>query len=105
MENVLFLVPFDFVHSVLRERAEKHFYPLILPLIHCVLQFHIFLQVDKNISRCSKISPFRILMFFKGVPIFHPLNPGATPWYFASSFREVSAKKILGGQRLVIMTS
>ena len=39
------------------KRVEKHFYPLILTLIHCVvavLQF--FLQVDENISRCSKIA-------------------------------------------------
>ena len=25
-------------------------------------------------------------MFFKGVAIFHPLHPGATPWYFASLY-------------------
>jgi len=24
-------------------------------------------------------------MFFKGVAFSHPLNPGATPWYFASN--------------------
>ena len=37
----------------------------------------------KNHFLCSKISPFWFF-YFKCVAISHPLNPGATPWYFAS---------------------
>ena len=43
--------------TLCRERAKKHFYPLIVTLFTVLLQFHNFFA-DENISRCSKITPF-----------------------------------------------
>ena len=66
------------------KRVKKHIYPLLLNLIHCVLQFHIFCKRTKIFLRAQKYPHFEFLMFFKGDAISHPLNPGATPWYFVS---------------------
>jgi len=76
--------PIDFIHSV-AQTSPKHFYSLILTLINCVVAVsHIFASAWKYFSVLKNIT---ILNFFKCVTISHPLNPGATPWYLASSIK------------------
>ena len=75
-------------HSILftlwLKRVEKHFYPLILTLIHCVVAVsHFFASGQKYFSVLKNITIW-ILKYFKCVAISHPLNPGATPWYVTS---------------------
>ena len=68
--------------TLCREPAKKHFYPLILTLFTVLLQFHNFFA-DENIGAQKYHFEF-LIVFFKCVAISHPLNPGATPWYFTS---------------------
>ena len=74
--------------------AEKHFYPLILTLFTVLLQFHnFFCERTKIFLGAQKYHHCEFLMFFKGDAISHPLNSGATPWYFASSLYINDVKK------------
>jgi len=78
MGDVTVLVPFNFVHSV-AQTSRKTLLSFESPFNSlCVAVLHFF-------ASGQKYHHFDFLMFFKGVAIFHPLHPGATPWYFASN--------------------